>query len=453
MQKLLHLPNSILKYTVAAILIMVPLYPKFPFLSIPGTFVAIRLEDLLLAFGTIVLLWLTIPHLFAFLKDRVTKSVALFVFIGLISLLSAVFVTQTVDWHIGFLHWARRIEYLVPLFLGMEIIRRDRTTLSFFVKILMIVLCLSFFYGLGQRYLSWPVIITQNGEYSKGIALRWTPGSHINATFAGHYDLSTFLIILLPILICAFFLLKGKLTKLILLSSTLGGLWLMVNAASRISLASYLGATTIALFFTKKYWAIPIVVVVSLVFVGFSSNLISRYTRIFEVIQMDLQSYHISVDVYAADEFTVPHKIATPTPAPLPVFEDRSTNIRLVVEWPRAIRALTKNPALGTGYSSISLATDNDYLRALGETGILGFLAFALLWITIGLEFCQKLPFKKHFTGLELAFVSAMAGGILGVFVNAVFIDVFEASKFMIIFMMLTGMAISVLRKNSNELS
>ena len=35
---------------------------------------------------------------------------------------------------------------------------------------------------------------------------------------------------------------------------------------------------------------------------------------------------------------------------------------------------------MGTGFSSITLATDNDFLRLLGETGITGFMAFFLIF-------------------------------------------------------------------------
>jgi len=35
------LANSSMKYIVAALLIIIPLYPKFPFLSVPGTQVSI----------------------------------------------------------------------------------------------------------------------------------------------------------------------------------------------------------------------------------------------------------------------------------------------------------------------------------------------------------------------------------------------------------------------------
>lgn len=431
--------NTLIKYTTAAILIMVPLYPKFPSIRIPGTFVSIRLEDFLIAFGALVLLWAILPRIISFLRDHITQSAMIFVFTGFVSVTSAILVTQTIAPSIGFLHWVRRIEYLIPLFLGMEAIRRNRNDLGFYVKLLLIVVTLCFVYGLGQRYFSWPVILTQNMEYSKGVALRWTPGAHINATFAGHYDLSTFLVVALPIIITSLFVLKGKWTKLVLVFIAFFGLWLLVNSAARISQVSYLGAVTIALLLAKKHMAIPLVLIVSIIFIATSSNLISRYMQIF--------------NVYAAEENAIEHKTITPIPTSIPVVEDRSTNIRLVVEWPRAIRAFTKNPLLGTGYSSITLATDNDYLRLLGEVGILGFLAFLLFWLSIGFEFIKTFPYVRHFNGLELSVICGVIGGTLGVFLNALFIDVFEASKFIILFMLITGVVLGIMRSSRKESS
>ena len=50
MQKLLDRlkVDTIIKYGIAAILIAVPLYPKFPFLNVPGIYVSIRIEDFLI---------------------------------------------------------------------------------------------------------------------------------------------------------------------------------------------------------------------------------------------------------------------------------------------------------------------------------------------------------------------------------------------------------------------
>ena len=147
----------------------------------------------------------------------------------------------------------------------------------------------------------------------------------------------------------------------------------------------------------------------------------------------------------------------TPTPTPQPIatssgeyFEptqlavNRSTDIRLKVEWPRAIGAFLKNPLLGTGYSSITLATDNDYLRILGETGILGALSFTLVLAEIFrkmfLFIIQKDADKK-----TRLLIFGILGASVGYFINACFIDVWEASKIAFFFWIMMGAGLKVI--------
>lgn len=450
--------DRLVKYTVATILIAIPLYPKFPFIRIPGTFVAVRLEDLVLVFSFFLLTFIYSPKLNELVKSKLNASILVFLLVGFVSVFSAVFLTKTVVPHIGFLHWLRRIEYFVPLFLGIEAIKRQRQNLHFYLKILTIVMIVAFIYGFGEKYFEWPIIITQNEEYSKGVALRWVPGSHINSTFAGHYDLASYLVLTLPLIAVSSILMKGRYSKMIAFLTFLCGMWLLVNTASRISLASFVIAVFLSLILAHKYKFIPIFLIISFLFTIFSSNLVSRYSNLIEVAKENLQRFnllnYVSPRSVFAQETALGKKRSTPTPTLIPVFEDRSTNIRLNAEWPRAMRALSKNPLLGTGYSSITLATDNDYLRLLGEAGILGFMAFLSIFLRIGEIIIKKLPLYKNFKNIELAFSAGMVGSLSGIFINATFIDLFEASKFAITFWLFIGMVIALFKyENSTKKS
>lgn len=423
MQKLSGLPDQIFKYLVAALLVIIPLYPKFPLIRVPGLYVSIRFEDFLMAAVAILTFVKLIPQVKKIFQDGIVRAICLFLLIGLVSLVSGAYLTKTVDFGVGALHLIRRLEYFVPFLAVFAFFpSRSAKNLEFYLKTLMLVVFIAFLYGVGQRYLNFPLIITQNEEYSKGIALRWMPGSHISSTFAGHYDLASFMVLVLPIFISYFFVFKDKISKAVSLIASLSGFWLLVNTISRISFVSYLAAVFSALFLMRKYKAAVMVVIISLILSVFSSSLFARYFRI--------------LDVYAqSSELTETNT---------PVFEDRSTSIRFNVEWPRAIRAFSKNPLLGTGYSSISLATDNDYLRLLGEVGILGFLGFALILLRIFLVFKKALP-------AESPFVAGVAGGAIGTLINASFIDVFEASKFATIFWLLIAIAVYTIKSNLNE--
>ncbi|MEK7112613.1 MAG: hypothetical protein AAB875_04755, partial [Patescibacteria group bacterium] len=342
MLKLSLLSDKLTKYLVAAIILVVPLYPKFPAIRIPGTFVSIRLEDFLLAAVLLVVLINLLPKWKEVFRERIERSMFIYLAVGATSLLSAILLTQTVVPHIGFLHWLRRIEYFVPFFLGTIYVWKNKgRDLEFFVKVFMVTFILLFVYGVGQRYFHWPVIITQNEEYSRGVALRWIPGSHINSTFAGHYDLATFLVLLTPIFVSLLFTLKGKLTRLSLLIVIFSSLWLLANSVSRISVVSFLISGSIALLLLKKYKEIAIFLAVSIIFFGFSTDLLVRYGRLFEVTKEKLLIkfiYQIPGSVYATEESSVRRiNISTPKPTPIPIFEDRSTSIRLNVEWPRAL--------------------------------------------------------------------------------------------------------------------
>ncbi len=107
---------------------------------------------------------------------------------------------------------------------------------------------------------------------------------------------------------------------------------------------------------------------------------------------------------------------------------DISFTTRFQGEWPNAWNAFLRNIFLGSGFSSISLATDSDYFRTLGETGILGFLSFAMIFMFLGIFLNNSKKELEKLPVLRL-FAFGLAGGVIGLFINATFIDVFEASK------------------------
>lgn len=425
MQKLSKLFDPYYKYAITALLIFVPLFQKFPAFRIMGTYVAIRLEDFLILGALLLFLVPIFINIKSIIKEKTVRAILLFIAIGFISLVSGIYLTQTVSIKIGFLHWIRRIEYFSLFFVGLTYMRisPDKDFFAYIIKILLLVNLFIFIYGIGQHYLNFPVIITQNEEYSKGVALRWIPGAHINSTFAGHYDLASYLVLTLPIFISAFFVLKDKISRYVLAISIIFGFWLFSVAVSRISIVAFLISTTISLFLLKKYKEILLVVSISIIVFGLSADLRTRYGRIIDVVRQKISS---TIAVYAQEGGNVN--------------EDRSTSIRFNVEWPRAFRAFYKNPILGTGYSSITLATDNDYLRALGETGILGLMSFILIFVGLFIAFYRYNNYI--FTNLDSVFVVSFIGSTVGILITALFIDIFEASKFATIYWLFAGLVI-----------
>jgi hypothetical protein len=119
---------------------------------------------------------------------------------------------------------------------------------------------------------------------------------------------------------------------------------------------------------------------------------------------------------------------------------DISSTTRFQGEWPHAWAAFMTFPPLGTGFSTISLATDNDYLRMLGESGFLGFLSFIAIFFVLGVYL--KDSEKNTTSNISKTLGFALAGGIIGLLINATLIDVFEASKVAESLWILLGVAV-----------
>lgn len=130
------------------------------------------------------------------------------------------------------------------------------------------------------------------------------------------------------------------------------------------------------------------------------------------------------------------------------VVSDISFATRLQVEWPRAISAFLKNPLLGTGPSSITEATDNDYLRSLGEVGLLGTGLFFLIFFAI-----VKTVFKAilSLSEKEKSLYFGFLFGLFGLLFNAGYIDVFEASKVAFQFWFVAGLFVASIKIKKHE--
>lgn len=486
MKKLIEsFEKSLLKYGVAAMLIAIPLYPKFPLFSIPGSWVSVRLEDFLIAFLVLVWGFNVIRNRFEIFKDDLTKIIIIYLLIGFLSLVSAIFITNSVSVNIGLLHTLRRVEYLSVLFIMVASVKSSKEII-FYLQVIFLTLLMVFIYGVGQKFLAFPAVSTMNVEFAKGFSLQLQPDARISSTFAGHYDLAAYLVLILPLTISILVGAKNKFVKIIMFILFLLAFWLMLSSASRISFIAYIISITVTLWLLKRRLLIVPIVGLSILASLYSPQLTSRYGQGFQVALTKIKQIQFTLPWDKKPTLISFTPVTTPTPIPdipgtlspkkyriiptptptivqtqkkevfygagveMPQTEDRSASIRFKVEWPRAMKALAKNPFLGTGYSSITLATDNDYLRALGEIGILGFLSFFLVLITIAQRFRKYISVNKEMTILRAAIIGIM-GGALGFLGNATFIDVFEASKVAITFWLFIGLGLAIIKISAKE--
>jgi len=386
-----------------------------------------------------------------------------------------------------------------------------------------------------------------NREFSKGIKLYLTEFARVQSTFAGHYDMAAYLVVVLPIVLAFAFQVKRNILKAALYVTFWLGTWLLILSASRTAFAAFMVGVMIVIFttsLTKLNWAHRAAFVVSrilvfgllssILFYYFGSDLTARLNyvvnsqpqlkKITETLTVQRQklisdktlamlplsptqlqkmlpkgqpprsgeSPDAAAAAAAATKNVASHadqppSVAvkpspTPTASPKPssdlnallpgdVHDDTpepimvatvsatgqityisktrkrvyskcalekelSLCIRQETLWPRAIEGFLTNPLTGSGYATLTKenvdqfteadSTDNNFLRTLGETGILGFATF---YGCIGIILYITARHIRDRDYIVSGYSIGLLGGSIGLLLNAVYIDVFAASK------------------------
>lgn len=546
------LDQNILTTLVGILIVMIPLYPKIPLAElIEGYIVRMRLEDLLVLFTFLVYLVQLIRKKVSIPKNFVTYAILAYLGVGVLSSLSAVFITHTVPnqrAHILklILHWVRRVEYLSLYFVTYSAIR-SKKDLKLFLKIALITLTGVVVYGIGQKYFYFPAFSTMNREFSKGVKLYLQPNTRLFSTFGGHYDLAAYLMMLLMFTLPAAWLAKKGLRRIFLYLLSILSYWSLVLTTSRTSFIGYVvGISLIALmlirfkgfWWSAKKWLFTMFF--SFIIMFSFSDLLERFTQVIPnrqtretvlVIQKMINQPFVSKPensqsvselpslfafLFKGEELTTievseeeaatlanvasksdrPPTTVKPTPTPDPSLptdvtseseeirkqaaEDEgkeytgpsysenalkyglSMGIRLDVLWPQAIAGFMKNPLLGSGYATLvkrnvdeftfAESTDNDYLRMLGETGLLGTLTF-LGAIYYGFTYARS-SYLKQSSPKKINLVSlGSIGAIVGLLTTATYIDVFESSKVAYTFWMIMAVAVYLYQANTKNRS
>ena len=451
---------NIFRPLLAILIIFIPLYPKFPLANVTGTYVAIRLDDIIIAIAILIWLIYQLIHRFPIFKVKITKLFIIYFFAIIASFITAFLIYQTDSTNILLLNLFRRFEYMSLFFITIYSLK-NKSDFTFLYIFLLITTTLTSIYGYGQKYFHFPVISTMNSEFSKGQLLQMNTWTRINGTFAGHYDLAAFLSVVLIIIAVNIFTNKNLILKLTSLVVWIFCYPILTFTASRVSIFAFLGGICFTLFALKKYfWTIPFIAIVGFSIFN-SKELNQRLIATIPAIKNQISNTTQSITPTAIPTTTpiiatvnpkpnVKPTITIPTPTVIrhqtsdtypPIDADagvaRSGEIRFNVEWPRAVNAYRKNIFTGSGLGSITLATDNDYLRALGESGLLGFISFSAINLFFIIKTIPLIFKKSHnpYNTISIIFL----GGLITTLANAVFIDVFEASKTAYLFWIMMG--------------
>lgn len=484
----------------------IPLFPKIPLIGLTHVNVYIRAEDFIVLFFVLIYLLQVIRRRES-LKTPLTIAILAFWVSGFIStLLGVIFIfphlndpTITGDPRIytrnAFLFYARHIEYMSLFFIACAAIK-NKKNIKIIVPVIIGVFLTTVLYGFGQRFIpqKFPAFSTMNEEFAKGIPLVLDAAGRIQSTFAGHYDFSAFLVLIIPLVGSLIFGYKNWFARIGLLAIDLLAFLALLMTQSRTSFVMYLLAVIFMLILQKqKKWIIP-VIIISFIMLRTFTGLYTRYAatlssvnRIVDARTGKVIGYGDNIDgkivinnvqpsghdLYAGSLSTSGKKIGSARSITVKTQKgnekstsvqnikgdfiiqkasalDASITTRLQAEWPNAIRAFQRNVLFGSGYSSITLATDGNYFRFLGETGLLGFGIFGLIFLIYSIYAAKIIP--KIDDSLSKSFVIGVAAGIFGLGLNATLIDVFEASKIAYVLWILVGISIGIMvhyRKNT----
>ncbi len=245
------LDQNVLLLLSGFLIAFIPLFPKIPFFSpIEEYIVRVRIEDFLVLL-TIIVWFVQLLRKKIKFKSLTTFFIIAYGLVGLLSVVSAVWVIKTVPLtqnHVlkTLLHYFRYLEYFSLFFIVYSSISKPKD-----VKILLTTIALSLLgigvYGYGQKYHYWPVYSTMNREFSKGIRLYLTEHARVQSTFAGHYDLAAYLVIVLPLILSLAYCTKKRNLKIGLFLLQFLGSWLLIMSAARTSFAAYGLATIIVI--------------------------------------------------------------------------------------------------------------------------------------------------------------------------------------------------------------
>ncbi|MEI6532971.1 MAG: hypothetical protein WCO06_03970 [Candidatus Roizmanbacteria bacterium] len=330
LRSLQWLDENILKILVSIFIFLIPLFPKFPLIDLEFTYLNIRLEDFFMVLVGLVFAVQVIRK-----KETINKEFFWLFIVYWIAIFSSLiwnyFISKEIEYlHIGLLHTARRVEYMLIFFVTISSIK-SKKDLFFYLTLIFEVLLIACTYGLGQKFgtyvglgtmafillgtIGWiikfgmsplmylrftwlailgylikmvverygpvtlPAIQTMNPEFSRGLLLFLTKEARVSSTFAGHYDFAAYLVFLIPILI-AFIIYRKNISIMILFVISL---FMLVLTASRVSFGAYAVSVTGLLLWSRKWMVLISIVILTILLNLFSSGLVQRFVETFQI--------------------------------------------------------------------------------------------------------------------------------------------------------------------------
>lgn len=425
-----------MKFLVYLLLAFIALFPKVSIISVGGSSAGIRLEDFLIAVVIFLLVYglsrCSIKVNTTILK-KIEKIFSIYVILSTVSTLYGIYRGYVLPLT-GILFLVRKIEYFILVYIGFYFgnIVVDKKRLFFnFIVFFHFVLCL-----LQQAGLI--------GSFNRGEMLDTLTQGRVSSTFNGAYELSAFLLLLLPFYLLSF--VKEKKNKLSNFIYILLITYCIVLSNSRSSLV-----IAVIIFFMILYKE------KILKKVGTLKNYLMSFTISLPVFMYCISKIDFSrfedlsfIKTYQIVKFSWKYKNFEKYvslgdwygDSPLGLVQmvslgyDGSSYARFS-HWMQLIDGWLSSPIIGCGISVAGNSADGNYIKILAETGVMGLV----VWIYLLYIIFKTLTQTEKNTWLLYSFISIVIG--------ATFIDLFDSSKIMMMFWFLYG---AYLRGNTVEI-
>lgn len=422
---------NVLKISSFLVIFTLLFVPKINIITIPGSTIGIRADDLAVVFFVVSLIISAAvkrQKYFDLFSKKMVACYAAFIVVSVISSLVNT-MNSNVELASSLVYTARFIEYLVVLPAGAVLlksgVKKDSLVHLFTAAIFFnLIIC----------------ILQQKGfllDIQSGITYKAGQVARPSAVFNAPFEICGVFMMFVPIYLIRIKNTKKSLLNLIPIVAISAIVYLSQSRSSLVIIAAVVAVYMLATIRQKlMVLAMVIALVVACVAGVFAINNMSSKSRMSRV-SSDSTEYAIE-NAWRNRDF----KNFTEDQDKLPgVFYkgDPSLNIRLM-KWFTAMDGAVKSPVVGIGPSFIKIALDGSYIRLFVETGILGLISYVA---TLIISF-KAIPKKSKYRKIIFYIFLITAA-------HAFFIDVFYSSRVMSLYWVLVGTCIYLSRVESRS--
>jgi len=433
------LKNKIMYIISVISLIIIVYFPKINIISVSGTYVGIRIDDFLVAIFMLLFIIFNYKNLFSILKnERAKKIIGIFSIYILWCVISSLFgiLNGFIEFKMAFLYTLRKVECFSFIFMGYYFVKNAKNK-----RVLSNIICFSIIFHTIFMLLNHYGVI---GTFINGKYVRDVIHYRVQSTFNGAYEFSAFLTLIEPFFVYKILNEKDKKDIFVSIISLVCIALCIFFSESRTSLMIYgLILLVMPIYYLKNKIILFIKnnkaksIVLSIIFIIFFSvglYLIFNTNRF-----KSLNLSHMKNDLIDAwdkrDYNSYKDRNISFT-----IDGDRSFIIR-ISKWFDLIDLSMKYPITGAGVSISGEALDGNYTRILCESGIIGLILWTLFIVIILIE-------NKH---SKYKYKSIVIFGMFTLLLQALFIDIFEASKIMMFYYFILGCSIFNIEKNNKN--